>query len=177
MALKKALCNADLFIAANSKPTQRDSRANTSDIINYMVSSPAILTLNNDFSFDHFAIIIDFLTNIRRSMPLHIRVKLHHKADWDSINSLLSKQLTILQDQILNLTSSDNTDPINNAPTILTDSIMNIYNNLPEKTIKQNSSISFFIQLLIKQKRKIKRAFIKTGNPFLKSALNVISKK
>ena len=93
MALKKALCNADLFIAANSKPTQRDSRANTSDIINYMISSPAILTLNNDFSFDHFAIIIDFLTNIRRSMPLHIRVKLHHKADWDSINSLLSKQL------------------------------------------------------------------------------------
>ena len=31
--------------------------------------------------------------------------------------------------------------------------------------------------MLVKQKRKIKRAFIKTRNPFLKSALNAISKK
>ena len=54
---------------------------------------------------------------------------------------------------------------------------MNIYNNLPEKTIKPNTSIPFSIQLLVKQKRKIKRAFIKTSNPFLKSTLNAISKK
>ena len=31
--------------------------------------------------------------------------------------------------------------------------------------------------MLIKQKIKIKTAFIKTRNPFLKSALNAISKK
>ena len=31
--------------------------------------------------------------------------------------------------------------------------------------------------MLVKQKRKIKRAFIKTRNPFLKSTLNAISKK
>ena len=31
--------------------------------------------------------------------------------------------------------------------------------------------------MLIKQKRKIKRAFIKTRNPFLKSALNAVSEK
>ena len=95
--------------------------------------------------------------------------------DWDSINSFLSKQLTILQDQILNLISSDKADPINiinNAATIL-----NIYNNLPEKTIKSNTSIPFSIQLFVKHKRKIKSAFIKIRNPFPKSALNVISKK
>ena len=95
--------------------------------------------------------------------------------DWDSINSFLSKQLTILQDQILNLMSSDKADPINiinNAATIL-----NIYNNLPEKTIESNTSIPFSIQLFVKQKRKIKSAFIKIRNLFLKSALNVISKK
>ena len=31
MALKKALYNADLFIADNSKPTHRESRTNSSD--------------------------------------------------------------------------------------------------------------------------------------------------
>ena len=61
-----------------------------------------------------------------------IKVRLHHKANWDSINSSLSKHLTILQEQVLNLISSDNTDPTNinnNAATILTDTILNIYNN------------------------------------------------
>ena len=98
-----------------------------------------------------------------------VKVKLYHKTDWDSINSSISNQLTILQDQILDLTSSENTDPINiinNAATILS-----------EKTIKPNTSITFAIQLLVKQKRKIERAFIKTRNPFLKTALNAISKK
>ena len=98
-----------------------------------------------------------------------VKVKLYHKTDWDSINSSLSNQLTILQDQILDLTSSENTDPINiinNAATILS-----------EKTIKPNTSITFAIQLLVKQKRKIERAFIKTRNPFLKTSLNIISKK
>ena len=43
MALKKDLYNADLFIADNSLPTHRDSRTNTSDIIDYVISSPTIL--------------------------------------------------------------------------------------------------------------------------------------
>ena len=141
MALKKALYDADLFVAENSKPTHRDSRTNTSDIIDYIISSPAIynniqnLTLNNDLSSDHSAILFDITTNINKSTLLPIKVKLYHKVDWDSINSSLAKQLTILQDQILNLISSDNPHPIN----IL--------------------------------------SLIKTRNPFLKSALNAISKK
>ena len=65
---------------------------------------------------------------------------------------------------------------INSAATILTDIILNIYSTLTEKTIKPNTSIPFAIQLLIKQK-KIERAFIKTRNLFLKTALNTISKK
>ena len=49
----------------NSKPTHRD-RTNTSDIIDYIISLPAIynsfqnLTLNNDLSFDNSAILLDF---------------------------------------------------------------------------------------------------------------------
>ena len=42
MALGKALYNADLFIADNSISTHRDSRSNTSDIIDYVISSLAI---------------------------------------------------------------------------------------------------------------------------------------
>ena len=86
-----------------------------------------------------------------------IKFKLHHNAGWDSVNSSLTKQLTLLEKQVLNLISSDNADPINivnNAATILTDAILNIYNNLPEKIIKPNTSIAFSIQLLIKQKSK-----------------------
>ena len=37
--------------------------------------------------------------------------------------------------------------------------------------------MQLIMQLIIKQKRKIKRTFIKTRNPFLKSALSAISKK
>ena len=40
--IEKALHSADLFIADDSKPTQRDSRTNTSDIIDYIIFSPAI---------------------------------------------------------------------------------------------------------------------------------------
>ena len=138
MPLKKALCNADLFITDNSKPTNRDSRTNKSDIIDYVISSLAIfnkiqnLTLNNDLSSDHSAIFFDFSTNLNKSVLPPIKVRLYHKAEWDSINSSLSKHLTILQEQILNLISSDNTDPTNinnNAATIPTDTILNIYSN------------------------------------------------
>ena len=186
MTLKKTLYDADLFVAENRKPTHKDSKTNTNDIIDYIISSPAIynniqnLALNNYLSSDHCAILFDFTTNINKFTSPPLKVKLYHKADWDSVNSSLAKQLTILQDQILNLISSDNPDPINiinNAATILTDSIANIHNNLPEKHIKPITSIPLSIQLLIKQKRKIKRAFIKTRKPFLKSALNAISKK
>ena len=114
----------ELFIADRSKPTHRDSRTNISLI---------------KYKSDHSAILFDFSTNINKSTPPPIKVKLYHKADWDSINSSLSKQLAILQDQI-NFISSDNPDPvniINNATTILTDSIVNIHNNLPENLLKQ----------------------------------------
>ena len=40
VVLKRALCNADLFITGNSKPTDRDSRTNTSNTIDYLISSP-----------------------------------------------------------------------------------------------------------------------------------------
>ena len=104
--MKKALYNADLFIADNSNPTHRYRRTNTCDIIDYVISSPAIfsniqnLPLNNDLSSDHSAILFDFSTNIDKSTPHSIKVKLYHKADWDSVNSSISKQLVILQDQI-----------------------------------------------------------------------------
>ena len=94
MALKKALYNADLFIADNSIPTHRDSRTNTSDIIDYVISSPAIFnkiqifSLNSDLSSDHSAILVDFMTNLNKCIIPHIKVTLYHKADWDSINYL-----------------------------------------------------------------------------------------
>ena len=150
---------------------------NTSDIIDYAISLPAIfnkiqnLSLNSDLSSDHSAILFDFLINSNKCIIPSIKVKLYHKEDWDSINSSLSNQLTILQDQILDLLSSENADPvniINNAATILTESILNIYKTLPEKTIKLNTSLPFDIQLFIKQKRKIKRSLLKQGIPFLK---------
>ena len=42
LALKKALHNADLFIADNSNPTHTDGRTNKCDIIDYIISSPTI---------------------------------------------------------------------------------------------------------------------------------------
>ena len=71
--------------------------------------------------------------------------------------------------------------------TILSDAIMifitiflkKLSNQIPvysiQLLIKPNTV--YYIQLLIKQKRKIKKAFIKIRNPFLKSILNAISKK
>ena len=132
LALKKALYNADLFIADNSNPTHRDGRTNKCDILDYIISSRAIfnkiqnLILNNDLSSDHSAILFDFSTNLCKSILPSIKVKLYHKADWDSINSSLANHLTILQDQILNLITSENADPINiinNAASILSDTI------------------------------------------------------
>ena len=87
MALKKALYNADLFIAYNSLPTHRDSRTNTSDIIDYVISSPAIfnkiqnLSLNSDLSSDHSAILFDFMINLNNCIIPPIKVKLYHQSD------------------------------------------------------------------------------------------------
>ena len=151
-----------------------------------ILSSPAIynniqnLSVNNDLSSDHSAILFNLTTNINKSVSRPIKVKLYHKAKWDSINSSLSKQLAILQDQISLLISDDNPDSINiinNATTILTDTIINVHNQLLEKSIKPNTSIPLLIRSLILQKRKIKRTFIKSRNLFLKSALNAISKR
>ena len=186
IALKKVLYNADLFIADNSIHTHRDSRTNTSDILDYIISSPVIynniqnLSINNDLSSYHSAILFNVTTNINKSVSHPIKVKLYHKTNWDSINSSLSKQLAILKDQISLLITDDNPDPINiinNAATILTDTIINVHNQLPKKSIKPNTSIPLFIGSLILQKIKIKREFIKFRNPFLKSALNAISKR
>ena len=80
MALKKAFYNSDLFIADNSTPTHRDSRTNTSDIINYVISSSAIfnkiknLSLNNDLSSDHSAIL---LTNLNKCIIPPIKTNLY----------------------------------------------------------------------------------------------------
>ena len=60
------------------------------------------------------------------------------------MNYYLTKQLAILQDQISNLTISDNPDRTNiihDTANIITKPIMNIHNHLPEKTHKLNTSI------------------------------------
>ena len=86
MALKKALYDAGLFVTENSKPTHRDSKTNTNDIIDYIMSSPAIynniqnLTLNNDLSSDHSAILFNFTTNTNKFTSPRLKVKLYHKA-------------------------------------------------------------------------------------------------
>ena len=55
IVLKQALYNEDLFIAENEIPTYRDSRNNSSYIVGYVISSPAIynniqdISINNDF--------------------------------------------------------------------------------------------------------------------------------
>ena len=111
---------------------------------------------------------------------LPVEVKLYHKTNWDSITFSLPKQLAVLQHQISNLISSENLDLINiinSATNILTDTIMSVHSHLPEETIKSNTSIPLSIQLLIRQKRKTKRAFVKSRSLFLKSPLNGISKK
>ena len=97
MALKKALYDVDLFAAENSKPTHRDSRTDTNDIIDYTVSSPVIynniqnLALNSDLSSDHSAILFDFTTNLDKITLPPLKVKLYHKANGNSINSSLAK--------------------------------------------------------------------------------------
>ena len=94
MALKKALYNADLFFVDNSKPTHRDSRTNSSDIIDYIISSPAIfnkvqnLTLNSDLSSDHSAILFYFSTNLNKSIVLPLKSRYTIK--------LTGTQLTLL---------------------------------------------------------------------------------
>ena len=84
LALKKALYNANLFIADNSNPTHIDGRTNKCDIIDYIISSLAFfhkiqnLTLNNDLSFDHSTILFDFSTNLNKYVLPSIKVKLYN---------------------------------------------------------------------------------------------------
>ena len=59
IALKKAPNNADIFLVENSIPTNTDNRTNTDDIIDYIISLPAIynniqnLSISNDLPSGH----------------------------------------------------------------------------------------------------------------------------
>ena len=171
--MKKVLYDADFFIAKTKIPIHGSSRTNTSDILDYVISSIQNLSISKDLSLDHAAILFNFTIKINKSVYPSIKVKIYYKTNWNSINAFFSSQLANLQDGISNLINSKNPDPINiinNAANILTDIIIDIHNHLPEKTIKPNTSIPLTTHLLIKQ-QKIKTAFMKNRNPFLKSTL------
>ena len=130
--------------------------------MDYIISSPTIynniqnLFVNNYLSSDHWAILFKFSSNINKSTSPPIKVKLLHKAYWKSINSSLSNQSAIFQNQISSMITSENPDPItiiNNAANILTDIITYIHNHLAETPLNPNTSISLTSQLFIKQQQ------------------------
>lgn len=101
IALKKALYDADLFIAENSTPTHRDSRTISSDITDYIIFSLAIfnkiqnLFIHNDLSPEISTFFFKLSTNINKSISPSVKVKVYHKNYCGSISSSLSSQLTI----------------------------------------------------------------------------------
>ena len=112
--------------------------------------------VNSYLYSNHWVIIFKFSTNINKSTSPPIKVKLLHKAYWKSINSSLSNQSAIFQNQISSMITPENPDPItiiNNAANILTDIIKYIHNHLAETPWNSNTSISLTIQLLIKQQQ------------------------
>ena len=130
--------------------------------MDYIISSPTIynniqnLFVNNYLSSDHWAILFKFSSNINKSTSPPIKVKLLHKAYWKSINSSLSNQSAIFQNQISSMITPENPDPItiiNNAANILTDIITYIHNHLAETPLNPNTSISLTSQLFIKQQQ------------------------
>ena len=130
--------------------------------MDYIISSPTIynniqnLFVNNYLSSDHWAILFKFSSNINKSTSPPIKVKLLHKAYWKSINSSLSNQSAIFQNQISSMITPENPDPItiiNNAANILTDIIKYIHNHLAETPLNPNTSISLTSQLFIKQQQ------------------------
>lgn len=112
VALKKTLYEGDLFIVEDNIPAHQDSRTNTNNIIDYAIFSPAIhnkiqnLSVKNDISSDHSAILFNFSTKFNKSVSAPIKIKLYQKTKWDSINSSLSNKLAILQNQISHLINS-----------------------------------------------------------------------
>ena len=112
VALKKTLYQGDLFIVEDNIPAHQDSRTNTNNIIDYEIFSPAIhnkiqnLSIKNDISSDHSAILFNFSTKFNKFISAPIKMKLYHKTKWDSINSSLSSELAILQNQISHLINS-----------------------------------------------------------------------
>ena len=92
-------------------------------------------------SIDHSSIVFNYSAKKNKSFFPPIKFKLYHKAISDSISTSLSNQSAILYDQISNSIYVDNLDPINIsnniAANILTNTIMDIHNHLPDKTSNQ----------------------------------------
>ena len=93
-----------MFIAEKNIPTHQGSWTNTSDNIDYVISSRAIynniqdISLNNNLSSDHSAILSNFSANINKSISPPNKVNLYHKANWDSVNPSLSNQLATIRE-------------------------------------------------------------------------------
>lgn len=149
IASKKSFYGPDIFVAEKNISKQRDSRTNTRDITNCVISSLfynniQIILIKNELSSGHSAILFNFGTKINKSISPPFKVKLYHKANWDHINSSFSNQLAALQDQISHLINSKNSDfinIINKAAKILTETIMNIHNYFQKKS--SNGTLAF----------------------------------
>ena len=72
-----------------------------------------LLKINLKIHTFHSAILFSCSAKTNKSVFPPIKVKLYHKAIWDSISTSLSNQLAILHDQISNPISVVNLDPIN----------------------------------------------------------------
>ena len=144
----------------------QDRRTNSSDIIDYIISSLAIynniqnLYLNMIF----LQTIQPFFSTFQLTLTNLFRFQLlYHEANWDSINSSVSKKIAILRDRTSHLITPENPDPINI-----------IYSAANHQNKHQHST---YHSTSYQTKKKIKKALIKSRNSFLKSVLNAISKK
>ena len=184
--LRSTMSLHDLHLVDNDQPTHFNEKQKKEYLLDLIWSTPGAyfninsLNINKDLSSDHYALLFNYNTTLSELLKDPIKVKLYHKANWKNINNSLTHKLNILKTQIDDLLSQNNSDPINilnNTANLLTDLITKTKDEIPEKTLKfKNSSIPNDIRTLIKEKRKIKRDYIKTKSLFMKQELNKISK-
>ena len=193
MVVQKLIHRARFYIILSKKifypvnddsPTHYDTYSDKFDVLDFIFVSNNILhQLSNYYTddnlgSDHFSMFAIFGKVNKDKTPSIKNIKLYHKTNWEHFNEHLTKNY---HDYSSNNQPNLNdinmiTKQIDNTSEWLTNNIKIMSDQLiPTTTIKKNSTpLSINIRQKIKEKRKLRRLWLKTRDKTYKQHLNKI---
>ena len=169
----------------NNNPTICSYSTNTHDTVDYIFASNEIIdhfdkiTIDHNLASDHYML----HTVLNRSIPIinkKITVKLYNKVNWPETNDKLKEDLEKIGVELFEEIKK-NTSEIESTLDLytnkFTEKITEVIDQIPSKVLKgKNLELPSDIRDMIKERRNLRREYIRTRDPNTKSEINSLTK-